>query len=187
MSSLVDSAAGPAVLARGGSSGPAIANAPAAAIKLPAELHHRFRFIAIDASLLAEAEGGAAALLDALLAMGVRVAIFAGGDALTQLWAFFVFPLAGGVLGVLAWWAVRDRELDVAPTAIDLREAAELDEEREREGAIDISSTTIVVASATRLSSRGATSVSLRPRACARGGHRPAGSARRSGAGARPG
>jgi aquaporin Z len=73
------------------------------------------------------------------------VAIFAGGDALTQLWAFFVFPLAGGVLGVLAWWAVRDRELDVAPTAIDLREAAEIDEEREREGTIDISSTTIVV------------------------------------------
>src|SRR5690348_12128882 len=86
MSSLVDSATGPAVLARGGSSGPAIANAPAAATKLPAELHHRFRFIAIDGSLLAEAEGGAAALLDALLAMGVRVAIFAGGSVPHLAW-----------------------------------------------------------------------------------------------------
>ncbi|WP_437896095.1 glycoside hydrolase family 65 protein [Sorangium sp. So ce124] len=78
MSSLLveDSATGQAVLARGGSGNPAIANAPAAAIKLPAELHHRFRFIAIDAGLLGEAVDGAAALLDALLAMGVRVALF---------------------------------------------------------------------------------------------------------------
>jgi aquaporin Z len=54
------------------------------------------------------------------------MAVIAGGDALTQLWAFFVFPIAGGVIGVLAWWAIRDRELDVGPKAIDLREAADL-------------------------------------------------------------
>jgi hypothetical protein len=54
------------------------------------------------------------------------MAVIAGGDALTQLWAFFVFPIAGGVLGVLAWWVIRDRELDVADSAIDLREAADL-------------------------------------------------------------
>ncbi|WP_437937017.1 glycoside hydrolase family 65 protein [Sorangium sp. So ce341] len=83
MSSLQDSAAGPPVAARGGPSSPGLAGAPAAAIRLPAELHHRFRFVAIDASLLPEADrgpeadGGAAALLDALLAMGMRVALLA--------------------------------------------------------------------------------------------------------------
>ena len=42
------------------------------------------------------------------------VAIFAGGDALEQLWAFIVFPLVGAALGALAWWAVDDsRTLDV--------------------------------------------------------------------------
>jgi aquaporin Z len=30
-------------------------------------------------------------------------AIFSGRDALSQLWAFFVFPLAGAVLGVIIW------------------------------------------------------------------------------------
>jgi aquaporin Z len=38
-------------------------------------------------------------------------AVFAGGDALTQLWAFVVFPLVGGVLGALLW-----RYLEVATT-----------------------------------------------------------------------
>jgi aquaporin Z len=71
------------------------------------------------------------------------MAVIAGGEAMTQLWAFFVFPIAGGVLGVLAWWAIRDRELDVAPTAIDLREAAEIADEDS--STIDLSSTTIVV------------------------------------------
>jgi aquaporin Z len=36
------------------------------------------------------------------------MAIFAGGTAMEQLWAFIVFPLIGGVLGVLAWRAVDD-------------------------------------------------------------------------------
>lgn len=34
------------------------------------------------------------------------VAVFAGGDALEQLWAFFVFPAIGAVLGAIAWRAV---------------------------------------------------------------------------------
>jgi aquaporin Z len=46
-------------------------------------------------------------------ARSLGVAVFAGGDALEQLWAFFVFPAAGAVLGALAWWAVDDsRTLD---------------------------------------------------------------------------
>src|SRR3954467_8538978 len=49
------------------------------------------------------------------------MAIFAGGYAMQQLWAFFVFPLIGGALGALAWWAIDDSrtEKDVlGPTAI---------------------------------------------------------------------
>lgn len=57
----------------------------AAATRLPAELHHPFRFIAIDWALFkAEAEDAelAAALLaiDVLLGMGVRIAILTGAD-----------------------------------------------------------------------------------------------------------
>lgn len=36
------------------------------------------------------------------------MAVFAGGEAVTQLWAFFVFPMIGAVLGVLAWLMVDD-------------------------------------------------------------------------------
>lgn len=36
------------------------------------------------------------------------MAIYAGGDALEQLWAFVVFPLAGAVVGALGWLAVGD-------------------------------------------------------------------------------
>ncbi len=38
------------------------------------------------------------------------VAIFAGGDAIEQLWAFFVFPLLGAGLGALLWSAVNDED-----------------------------------------------------------------------------
>lgn len=31
------------------------------------------------------------------------MAIFAGGDAVEQLWAFFVFPVIGGLLGSGLW------------------------------------------------------------------------------------
>jgi aquaporin Z len=46
-------------------------------------------------------------------ARSLGVAVFAGGDALEQLWAFIVFPVLGAALGALAWWAVDDsRTLD---------------------------------------------------------------------------
>lgn len=40
------------------------------------------------------------------------MAIFAGGDAVTQLWAFFVFPMVGSILGVLVWLMVDDDSLE---------------------------------------------------------------------------
>ena len=39
-------------------------------------------------------------------------AIFAGSDALKQLWAFILFPLVGAVVGVLVWLAVDDGKLE---------------------------------------------------------------------------
>lgn len=36
------------------------------------------------------------------------VAIFAGGDALSQLWAFFVFPVIGGIIGALVYKLLND-------------------------------------------------------------------------------
>ncbi len=38
------------------------------------------------------------------------VAIFAGGDALQQLWAFIVFPVVGAILGALAWKVVGESD-----------------------------------------------------------------------------
>lgn len=40
------------------------------------------------------------------------MAVFAGGEALEQLWAFIVFPLIGAALGVLIWLAVDDASLE---------------------------------------------------------------------------
>ena len=39
------------------------------------------------------------------------MAIFAGSDAMKQLWAFIVFPVVGAFVGVLAWVAVDDAKL----------------------------------------------------------------------------
>jgi aquaporin Z len=39
-------------------------------------------------------------------------AIFSGSNAMSQLWAFIVFPLIGGVLGVLLWLLVHDTGLE---------------------------------------------------------------------------
>jgi aquaporin Z len=36
------------------------------------------------------------------------VAIFAGGDAVTQLWAFFVFPIIGAVIGAILYKAINE-------------------------------------------------------------------------------
>jgi aquaporin Z len=49
------------------------------------------------------------------------VAIFEGGDALVQLWAFIVLPLIGAAVGVLAW-----RVVDVEEAEIDTRPAGTL-------------------------------------------------------------
>ncbi|MEM9037312.1 MAG: aquaporin [Actinomycetota bacterium] len=40
------------------------------------------------------------------------MAVFAGGDAIEQLWAFILFPLLGAVLGVLIWLAIEDESLE---------------------------------------------------------------------------
>ena len=45
-------------------------------------------------------------------ARSIGAAVFAGGDALKQLWAFILFPLAGAIVGVLAWLAVDDGRLE---------------------------------------------------------------------------
>ncbi len=53
------------------------------------------------------------------------MAVFAGGDALSQLWVFIVFPLIGAIAGVAAWLAVDDQSLsDTALSDVDLRDAA---------------------------------------------------------------
>lgn len=45
-------------------------------------------------------------------ARSLGMAVFAGGDAVSQLWAFIVFPLIGAAVGVLAWLAVDDASLE---------------------------------------------------------------------------
>jgi aquaporin Z len=42
------------------------------------------------------------------------MAIFAQGEAINQLWAFFVFPIIGAVVGVAAWLAVSSGDEDEA-------------------------------------------------------------------------
>ena len=41
-------------------------------------------------------------------ARSIGMAVFAGGDALQQLWAFILFPMLGGVLGWVAWRLVAE-------------------------------------------------------------------------------
>ena len=45
-------------------------------------------------------------------ARSLGTAVFAGGDAIEQLWAFVVFPLIGAGLGVLLWLAVDDAGIE---------------------------------------------------------------------------
>jgi aquaporin Z len=52
-------------------------------------------------------------------ARSLATAVFSGADAVKQVWAFLLFPILGGLLGVLAWLAVdearlEDTRLDVA-------------------------------------------------------------------------
>ena len=48
-------------------------------------------------------------------ARSLGAAVFSGSDAMKQLWAFFVFPLAGAVVGVVVWMLVHDTRLEPAP------------------------------------------------------------------------
>ena len=43
------------------------------------------------------------------------VAIFAGGDAIEQLWAFFVFPVIGAILGAVGVAVVGDSRAPAEP------------------------------------------------------------------------
>ena len=43
-------------------------------------------------------------------ARSIGPAIFAGGEALTQLWLFIVAPIAGGVLAAITWKQVLGRD-----------------------------------------------------------------------------
>jgi aquaporin Z len=45
-------------------------------------------------------------------ARSLGAAVFSGTDALSQLWAFIVFPLLGAVVGVAAWLLVHDTGLE---------------------------------------------------------------------------
>jgi len=49
-------------------------------------------------------------------ARSLGAAAFAGSDALSQLWAFFVFPLIGAVVGVGLWLVVHDVHREVRMT-----------------------------------------------------------------------
>jgi aquaporin Z len=55
-------------------------------------------------------------------------AIFAGGDAIEQLWAFILFPVIGAVVGVLVWLLVNDSRLEDTMLGrgrlLDVRDAA---------------------------------------------------------------
>src|SRR5690606_7953022 len=45
-------------------------------------------------------------------ARSLGVAVFSGSDALVQLWAFILWPLVGGIVGVLVWLMVHDARLE---------------------------------------------------------------------------
>ena len=42
------------------------------------------------------------------------MAIYAGGHAMEQLWAFILFPVVGAVVGAVAWWAIDDSRASAA-------------------------------------------------------------------------
>jgi aquaporin Z len=45
-------------------------------------------------------------------ARSIGAALFAGTDALEQLWVFIVFPMVGGLLGVLVWLMTHEERLE---------------------------------------------------------------------------
>ena len=48
-------------------------------------------------------------------ARSLGTAVFSGTDAMKQFWAFFVFPLAGAIVGVFVWMVVHDARLEPPP------------------------------------------------------------------------
>ena len=57
-------------------------------------------------------------------------AIFAGTNALSQLWLFIVFPLIGGAVGALVWLMIDEARLEDTmfariPGATEVRDAAD--------------------------------------------------------------
>jgi aquaporin Z len=46
-------------------------------------------------------------------ARSIGAAIFSGGDALVQLWAFIVWPLVGGLVGAFAWAYIHNSRVDL--------------------------------------------------------------------------
>jgi aquaporin Z len=58
-------------------------------------------------------------------ARSLGVAVFAGGDAVVQLWAFVVFPLLGAGLGALAWVFLDEPEREPEVRVIDIDLPAE--------------------------------------------------------------
>jgi aquaporin Z len=45
-------------------------------------------------------------------ARSIGAAVFAGSDALGQLWVFIVFPMIGAILGVLVWLFTHEERLE---------------------------------------------------------------------------
>ena len=46
-------------------------------------------------------------------ARSIGAAIFSGGDAMAQLWAFIVWPLVGGLVGASAWAYIHSSRIDL--------------------------------------------------------------------------
>jgi aquaporin Z len=62
-------------------------------------------------------------------ARSLGAAVFSGSDAMSQIWAFIIFPLIGAVVGVLLWLLVHDTRLEDTMLAnrrfIDVRDRAQ--------------------------------------------------------------
>ena len=50
-------------------------------------------------------------------ARSIGAAVFSGSDAMSQLWAFIVWPLVGGVVGVLVWALVHGERVSMLDAA----------------------------------------------------------------------
>ena len=50
-------------------------------------------------------------------ARSIGTAVFSGSDAMSQLWAFIVWPLVGGVVGVLVWALVHGERVSMLDAA----------------------------------------------------------------------